>query len=744
MKYIIFLLLFFVVIGLSQAGIEYTYPTTGADSLGAVSDGPGGGFYRSGYKMGVSTTGNLFLIYKHRSAPQRATNILKTNDWGINWSSDSLITGAYIFANEIYCFGDSCFIVGAKSTYSPVIKKYLGMTGGILDTVGSITTSYTSENRIGFNVIGSHILIVNRTASAQYQWALSAGELTQSTVWNLLGESPSQGEGLCSPFRWTGGVGGALIAYDWGNKYLYSVDSLIGLDTLMTNFIPYSTGSNFMGWMITLHDSTGLFAYQTATTIGADSLNVKKFRVDSVGTGTSGNGTGKVTILDTTLIESHASIFTGWMYQPTLSSIEGTDTVFIFYLYQSDTLNVDSLDICYKMSVDGGLTWGSRQILKPAIKGKKIWDLQSPPTLYSAANIIKLVVAYTDSTVGATGNDQDHLNVYIENLTYGNTQSLFVISRDTVSISIEDSYSGGTNIDTIWMFYDDDSTIAGADSVYNATSLGSPDTLTLTGLLKGTRYWFWGVFSDDNGRDTSLSSNTYTYPSGILSVSIDSVKNDYSGELDSVGIIFTTGNSANGDYVIAVLSSVNYQDSSYVTYRDSVVYPGASITDTIYITDFSGTESWSCYISIWNRSINAGYSSRKSATRDYIFHAPDNHDLFKILRIISLDPDTIEIAIGAVDSTDYDSTIIRWDTTAIPYSVTSGYSLSNMGIVENDTLKFTLGIVQPDWGYFKIFAGDSVNNWSTGVVDSIYFPKTNATGGFVNKMFNYLMGRQGD
>ena len=100
---------------------------------------------------------------------------------------------------------------------------------------------------------------------------------------------------------------------------------------------------------------------------------------------------------------------------------------------------------------------------------------------------------------------------------------------------------------------------------------------------------------------------------------------------------------------------------------------------------------------------------------------PDIHDLFSALMVRNLDPDSVTLAVSAVDSTDYDTTEIRYGTT-MPSNQTNGSRLWAGGSLENDTSVYLLSVTQPDWVYFKIFSGDEVPNWSSGVGDSIYFP----------------------
>lgn len=124
---------------------------------------------------------------------------------------------------------------------------------------------------------------------------------------------------------------------------------------------------------------------------------------------------------------------------------------------------------------------------------------------------------------------------------------------------------------------------------------------------------------------------------------------------------------------------------------------------------------------------------------------PDAYDSFDIIAILNLNPDSVRIAVGAVDSTDLERTIIRWDTASIPDDTTDGYSLYAGTALENDTSDYLLVVIQPDWVYFSIFALDEAGNVSDAVSDSIYFPGGGAGGettGRTNRMFEFLISRQ--
>jgi hypothetical protein len=81
--------------------------------------------------------------------------------------------------------------------------------------------------------------------------------------------------------------------------------------------------------------------------------------------------------------------------------------------------------------------------------------------------------------------------------------TLTKVAKTASTLTIEDAYASGVGVDTVWTFWHDAATIAGADSACDATTLGSPDTVVITGLAALTEYWVWYVISEDYGRDTS-------------------------------------------------------------------------------------------------------------------------------------------------------------------------------------------------------------------------------------------------
>lgn len=123
---------------------------------------------------------------------------------------------------------------------------------------------------------------------------------------------------------------------------------------------------------------------------------------------------------------------------------------------------------------------------------------------------------------------------------------------------------------------------------------------------------------------------------------------------------------------------------------------------------------------------------------------PDAYSFIDALMVLNLNPDSVRIAIGNVDSTDLTRSIIRWDSAAVPTDTTSGINLYAGSAIEADTGNYNLSLSQPDWVFFSIFALDEEGNASGSVSDSIYFPGggSGGTEGRSNKMFEFLISKQ--
>ena len=280
---------------------------------------------------------------------------------------------------------------------------------------------------------------------------------------------------------------------------------------------------------------------------------------------------------------------------------------------------------------------------------------------------------------------------------------------------------------------------------YGGSSPDSDDSM-------GTRGWQWPDHSDPSdhaGFDGTADVYIYaTYDAGVTvnppaSVSMDSLHNDYSAELDSIPILTTSSDDTGYDDVIVAWSTSGYPDSSnggdtlMHTFSQSTVY-----YDTL--TAFNQTEPYTLYVSTWQYDDVDGWSSRttQSITFNDDITAPDPFDDFRVEAISYLDPDTVVLYYGNVDSTDFATAMVRYGTT-IPTTTSEGTLAYQGSVTEGDTASVEITVsTEPDWIYFTVFAGDEIPNWSTGVTDSIYFPDGGGGGDRTNRMYEYLMGLQ--
>lgn len=245
--------------------------------------------------------------------------------------------------------------------------------------------------------------------------------------------------------------------------------------------------------------------------------------------------------------------------------------------------------------------------------------------------------------------------------------------------------------------------------------------------IKGTEPRYLGLYTSDH---TSAEGPLYTLyghtgtnaPDTVTTCSIDSLNSDFSGESDSLRLIWTTGDESWCDSVIIAVGTTK-PDSADGANRIAVPY-AASTTDTAWIV-YSITESDSAYASFWVMDADSGWSPRKM---DSVYfnagdtYAPDAYDKFEIVALLNVDPDSVRLDIGAVDSADFARTIIVYDVAA-PDDTTDGDVLFAGDDIESVVIDSPFVVSQPDWIYFGIFALDENGLASDVVVDSLYIPE---------------------
>ena len=746
MKRLIFCLLILLP-AMLEAGTQYLvdYPLMTANGL-----------ERRSSKVTMTTSGGFAVFYcENRVVDVWWVGSMPAFDG--TWDYDTL--KAMLTNNNAYsgarAYGDSAFFITQNDSGGHddfLLAKWSGVNFSrqIIDSV-----TYTGYGGVPgapvftFMLHGtSKILLLHREetgATDSLFLMLSDGQLTQTTDWVRLDSGLSPGTCYYTDFGWSGGTKGGLLGANI-DRSVFWADTVGGFDTLHTSFVPY-TGNITTAFNVAQRiDSNGIVAEQMAATSGNDHLYSKRFKASATGA-----GSGAIVFIDSVKIEDAANCPDGFHWNPFYSITPSGDTVILYYLWWNNAANTDSADIAYKISTDGGETFGSRNILVPAVDGKKRFNLQAPPDIYTVGSNLLLGICWQDSI-----SSNDTLRAFLDSIEVVAISNAVVgIDSTTDEITAEHTYAGFSGVDTVWVFYDTNAVIAGADSTYDATSLGSPDTTTATGLTPETKYYIWsvisyGVASRDTSDIDSLTTTALAVPGAVTGLAIDSVWNDYlpqPNENDIVAFKYTTPNEVGWDSIISIWSTVAYQDSDQTTNRLSELYPGALTFDSNSII-VAITEPDTFYVSIWVWDAVNGYSPRAEALKAYGSSdetPPDTHTGANIIAILNFNPDSISLYVGTVGATDHQYTMIRWDTTAIPDTVTAGNLLDSGGVWADTTFNFLLnGIVEPDWVYITVFAGDEVPNWNAGKTDSVFFPAVEGGVAQTSKMYQYLMGLQGD
>lgn len=362
--------------------------------------------------MVLTSDGSLLIeYYRYVNSARFTLRILKTSDKGTTWITDTLPIDTYNQGQfcPIYTFGNDAYIMSSGNSIndSIMIRKYTGITQGILDTLNFFKSGDVGKN--GLNVLGGDTILF---------WVCK--ERITDTTFGILtrnfGASATYTEEDIVQFnKGTGPILpmlDGLIKFEYSTEDVFWVDSLYGYDTISTAF--FFDGTN--GVNVTtvdaatnpdacvLRDSTLLYVAQ-GTAAGYDSLISYLVYI----TGTLDATPGNITLLsvDTATIEAAADMMftanTSTCAQPKIVPLKGTDTCFVVYMWWADQANPDSANIVMKMSTTKGGTWGSRTILKPAVNTEQVWHL-SVSNAISYNGYIEFWASWGDSITG-TGND---------------------------------------------------------------------------------------------------------------------------------------------------------------------------------------------------------------------------------------------------------------------------------------------------------------------------------------------------
>ncbi|MBD3194369.1 MAG: hypothetical protein GF317_04890 [Candidatus Lokiarchaeota archaeon] len=274
------------------------------------------------------------------------------------------------------------------------------------------------------------------------------------------------------------------------------------------------------------------------------------------------------------------------------------------------------------------------------------------------------------------------------------------------------------------------------DSIWWVYTFEPDDSSTAPGNIG----WYQGIVGYP-GIDTEAPDNFSVFE--ILSVVIPGAPDDDTIRLE-------LGDIEAEDYDSLVL---RYSESTLPEARDegSALIDTSAIENTTLLIPITAltTPTWLYVASfvadtVTNPAPNWGdggldsvYVTESGSSDDT---SPDDFSTLVIYDIFTLGSPSIGVSFGSVDSTDYDSMIVRYGA-SIPLDRNDGSLLFTGGNLENyfDTLSLsaTTGYI-----YIKAFTGDEVPNWSDGKVDSVYFPTGCGSGNDTKNLFRTILGIQ--
>lgn len=591
------------------------------NNLEVTASGAEAGWAETGGIWNIVTAGDSNLNFLAMRA-YGGSNIqhIYSVDYGITWDSavwNDPLGSAVSDEIRLYVIArDTTAYVGYDLS-TDILWGYLliGTTIGTADTLFT-GASLDGANRIGLFKAGDRFFspLVQELGSPDSIRSLVAdADGFPADGWHIntgLGVKPGYGRVAGTP------AGYSILVPQGGatNNNVYLTDTT-QVQQIGTGFWPAIANSadGYASDFIFTDDSVGIQVCQMATTTGADSVVARNFTITDY-PASPGVSYGTIATLAT-----EAQIRDGEVVYPCISWVYGTDTAYIYYKIWTDTSDATTNQIMVAATYDRGATYETPEVFYDPDDLRYI--LQAPDWIYRTTGngVIRSLFA-----IGSITAD-DTLHYITDTLTAAATplsQTWTVVDTLEDGFTLQDEYSNAVGtVDFIKVVYGtvNDVTDAGRDSTEDASGLGSPDTLVITGLTAETKYYFWGMLQDDNGIDT---------------VDVDSI----------------------------------------TTLAASDVY------------------------------------------------APDEFDAFGIIAMLHIAPDSFRVFIGAVDSTDYDTFMVRIGT-SIPADETAGALAFTGGATENDTSDYAIDVSTTGWHYMRALVADELLNWSTGIVDSFYVPE---------------------
>lgn len=713
MKKILILLLLGLCAVEAFAQTKVNISTTGNQSYGLSKTAP---------RVGVLPDGAIVLLSQvgSNSTRPRIYTSLDAATWGFIAGDTTFPAAIGTAAMAVSIFGDSAFFsafqaaAGAGDPWVRLIRTS-SFTYDILDTIDHEAGDTAWVAFSGVRMMGGRMYYAytHRDGNTELVMVNGGSTWSGSSSW-VKGDSSTNsifgGSDYCIY-----GVFGAqgYVYFDIKNRDVYYIDTTTlsgnGLTTtLCTDCLPIHdsasiAGSGAQGFRSShafqIRDSIFLVAEMT----DGDTLALMRYVANSPTAPTSISQTHRTAALLPAQINTN--VLNDSLRPNVTFSMRDNGTVYAIYTKTPDTAQHDNFIICYRTSADSGVTWSSETEWYTRASNSRINNLTSPPLIHSQ------LLAFWNCGLGGGA---DTISVVYQALTgcanFGHSLSTTALTNTTATISVD--YSNVTApVDSIRFEIDNNSDFSSV--TWQDTFVNAPDPAAnaATGLTQNTTYHARTIIKEGSCVDTSATFIFATYKTIAHSLSVPSktqstfrVRNAYTANTVTKHILYvnTSNNFGSATKADSVISGITNPDTLQATGQ-------APATKVFYwwsITDELGV------------NVSAVDSVTTDAGDGF---APDAYNTFDALWIRYINPDSVEIQLGEVDSADAQYTRIAYSTTGIP-NITEISSCYSGALIENVTDTFPLSVGQSTKVYFTIFAADENLNWSAGLSDSTYVP----------------------
>lgn len=388
---------------------------------GSIGGGSGnlaiGAMERRTSKLFITSKGYIVFIAKRRTT--EVYDLFYSSNGGANWGT---ITNIFAYANSaggnteaLYGFKDSIWVVSAEDGGATVdtsirIALIRDTTLAVLDTILTTDQKTTGTHQV-YPLGADRIVIVHMVEGGATDTTvvqISDGPFSQTVGYTRLETStttPPYGKRV--NLIWNSGRRGCAVAYDQAAQDVHVYDSATGINAAVDlNFLPVVESYDGFDY-VAMRDSMLMWVYHESFTAGADSIRWKRAYITGVEAGTP-----DITPIDSGTIVSAANMYDGMRFNPCLSHLDGTDSVFLWGKDWTGGLGQYDYNIARWVwngsSWSGPTTWytvpGSTDTLAMLHASNKIWNI---------SGTIRQAVSYCDSLA------IDSAHVLIEDLFVG-------------------------------------------------------------------------------------------------------------------------------------------------------------------------------------------------------------------------------------------------------------------------------------------------------------------------------------